>query len=110
MKRPALALVVIFFGVLATCTVSAQTKTAAKSDGTASQGANYSVRNLPLPDNNTGDVSMDYITYDPATNSVWVPGGNIGAVDVVDVATSKVRQIPGFTTREVAGRGGDRKS
>jgi hypothetical protein len=109
MKRPASALVAILFGVLATCTVSAQTKTSAKSDGAANQGANYSVRNLPLPDNNTGDVSMDYITYDPATNLVWVPGGNTGAVDVVDVTTGKVRQIPGFTTREVEGRGGAKR-
>ena len=51
---------------------------------------------------------MDYITYDPGTNSVWVPGGNTGAVDVVDAATGKVRQIPGFPTKEVEGRGGKR--
>ena len=72
------------------------------------QGASYSVRTLPLPDNNAGDVSMDYITFDPGTNSVWVPGGNTGAVDVVDVATGKVRQIPGFATKEVEGRNGKR--
>jgi len=72
------------------------------------QGANYSVRTLPLPDNNAGDVSMDYIAYDPGTNSVWVPGGNTGAVDVVDVATGKVRQIPGFSTKEVEVRAGKR--
>ena len=51
---------------------------------------------------------MDYITYDPSTNSVWVPGGNTGAVDVVDAATGKVRQIPGFATKEVQGRNGKR--
>ena len=62
----------------------------------SNQGASYSVRILPLPDNNMGDVGMDYIAYDRRTNSVWVPGGNTGAVDVVDVATGKVRQIPGF--------------
>jgi DNA-binding beta-propeller fold protein YncE len=56
---------------------------------------------LPLPDNNSGDILMDYIAYDPGTNSVWVPGGNTGAVDVVDVATSKVRQITGFPTGEM---------
>ena len=72
------------------------------------QGGTYSVRTLPLPDNNAGDVSMDYIAYDPGTNSVWVPGGNTGAVDVVDAATGKVRQIPGFPTREVEGPRGKR--
>src|SRR6266436_6178925 len=54
----------------------------------------YTVHTLALPDNGTGDVSMDYIAFDAATNSLWVPGGNTGAVDVVDVATRKVRQIP----------------
>src|ERR1700674_66212 len=95
MKRWTTALGSIFLGVVAAWTVFAQ-------------GASYTVRTLPLPDNNAGDVSMDYITYDPGTNSVWVPGGNTGAVDVVDVATGKVRQIPGFATKEVEVRVGKR--
>jgi DNA-binding beta-propeller fold protein YncE len=70
--------------------------------------ANYTVHTLPLPDNGTGDVSMDYIAFDPATNSLWVPGGNTGAVDVVDIATGKVRQIPNLPTAEVQNRGGTR--
>jgi hypothetical protein len=61
----------------------------------------YTVHTVPLPDNNTGDVSMDCIAYDPVTNSVWMPGGNSAAVDIVDAATGKVRQIPGFATSEV---------
>ena len=68
----------------------------------------YTVRTLPLPDNGTGDVSMDYIAYDPATNSLWVPGGNTGAVDVIDVATGSVRQIQDLPTAEVPARGGTR--
>lgn len=78
---------------------------------TAQQGrpaTKYSVRTLPLPDKGTGDVTMDYIAFDPATNSLWVPAGNTGAVDVVDVATDKVRQIPDLPTAEVQGRGGTR--
>ena len=51
---------------------------------------------------------MDYIAFDPATNSLWVPGGNTGAVDVVDVATDHVRQIPNLPTSQVQGRGGTR--
>jgi hypothetical protein len=70
--------------------------------------SNYTVRTLPLPDNGTGDVSMDYIAFEPATNSLWVPGGNTGAVDVVDVATGKVRQIPSLPTSQTQARGGTR--
>src|SRR6202521_5580627 len=109
MKRSASVFGYIFLGVLAAWTVFARTEAlSAKSQAAPNQGSNYSVRTLPLPDNNAGDVSMDYIAYDPATNSVWVPGGNTGAVDVVDVATGKVRQIPGFATKEVEGRNGKR--
>jgi hypothetical protein len=68
----------------------------------------YTVHTLPLPDSGTGDVSMDYIAFDPSTNSLWVPGGNTGAVDVVDVATGKVRQIPNLPTAQVQARGGTR--
>jgi DNA-binding beta-propeller fold protein YncE len=75
-------------------------------DGRAA--SNYTVRTLPLPDNGTGDVSMDYIAIDPATNSLWVPAGNTGAVDVVDVATGNVRQIPHLPTSQVQARGGTR--
>jgi DNA-binding beta-propeller fold protein YncE len=74
----------------------------------AQDTAGYKVDLLPLPDNNAGDVSMDYIAYDAATDAVWVPGGNTGAVDVVDVATGKVRQISGFATSSVQSRGGTR--
>src|SRR5262249_23645588 len=69
---------------------------------------NYTVRTLLLPDNGLGDVSMDYIAFDPATNSLWVPGGNTGAVDVVDVASGKVRQIQNLPTSQVEARGGTR--
>ena len=89
--------VLTVFGIAA-ATMSAQNRTA----------ANYTVRTLPLPDNGTGDVSMDYIAFDPATNSLWVPGGNTGAVDVVDVTTSKVRQISNLPTSQVQARGGTR--
>jgi DNA-binding beta-propeller fold protein YncE len=78
------------------------------SQDTSSHGANYSVRTVPLPDNNMGDVAMDYIAYDPSTNSIWVPGGNTGAVDVVDAATGKVRRIPNLPTKEIDFRGGKR--
>jgi DNA-binding beta-propeller fold protein YncE len=109
MNRWAAVLGSISLGILAAWTVFAGTGSpSARPQGTAKEGAHYSVRTLPLPDNNAGDVSMDYIAYDPGTNSVWVPGGNTGAVDVIDAATGKVRQIPGFPTKEVEGRNGKR--
>jgi DNA-binding beta-propeller fold protein YncE len=74
----------------------------------ARAASNYTVRTLPLPDNGSGDVSMDYIAFDPATDSLWVPAGSTGAVDVVDVATGKVRQIQNQPTSEVQARGGTR--
>jgi len=104
MKRWAFLLGSILLGVLWASTVLAQTE----SHTGGSHGASSIVRTLPLPDDNKGDVSMDYIAYDPGTNSVWVPGGNTGAVDVVDAASGKVRQIAGIPTKEVEGRNGKR--
>lgn len=99
-------------GALLLAAAAASSSVAAHSGSsiTAIQGSTpgYTVRLLPLPDNKTGDVSMDYIAYNAATNTVWVPGGNTGAVDVVDVATGKVRQIPGFATSSMQARGGTR--
>jgi DNA-binding beta-propeller fold protein YncE len=43
-------------------------------------------------------VGMDYLTYDRVANRVWVPAGNTGNVDVVDVATGKVTPIGGLAT------------
>jgi DNA-binding beta-propeller fold protein YncE len=43
-------------------------------------------------------VGMDYLAYDPATGRIWVPAGNTGNVDVVDVATGKVTTVGGFPT------------
>jgi DNA-binding beta-propeller fold protein YncE len=41
---------------------------------------------------------MDYLAYDPATNQVWIPAGNTGNVDVLDVATGKLTSIGGLAT------------
>jgi DNA-binding beta-propeller fold protein YncE len=109
MKRSVFTLGSIFLGVLVVWAVLARTDSlSAKPQDAANQGAKYSTRTLPLPDNGAGDVPMDYIAYDPSTNSLWVPGGVTAAVDVVDVATGKVRQIPNFPTKEVEVRGNKR--
>ena len=41
-------------------------------------------------------------------NRVWIPAGNTGSVDVLDVASHKVTRIDGFTTRARESRGGTR--
>jgi hypothetical protein len=94
----------IVFGVIVVACEIVATSTSAQNV----TPTNYTVHTLPLPDNGTGDVSMDYIAFDPATDSLWVPGGNTGAVDIVDVATGKVRQIPNLPTAQVQARGGTR--
>ncbi len=43
-------------------------------------------------------VAMDYLAYDAATGRIWVPAGNTGDVDVIDVATGKVTTVGGFPT------------
>jgi DNA-binding beta-propeller fold protein YncE len=43
-------------------------------------------------------VGMDYLAYDAANGRVWVPAGNTGNVDVIDVATGKVTPVGGFPT------------
>src|SRR2546425_9101496 len=65
----------------------------------------YSVRMLPLPHGDQNGIYMDYIAYDPATGFVWAPAGNTGAIDVVDTATGKVKQIGGQFTKKGGVRG-----
>lgn len=42
---------------------------------------------------------MDYLAYDGTTGRIWVPAGNTGNVDVVEVATGKVTSLGGFATK-----------
>jgi DNA-binding beta-propeller fold protein YncE len=44
-------------------------------------------------------AGMDYLAYDAATGRVWVPAGNTGNVDVIDVATGKLTTLGGFATK-----------
>ena len=72
---------------------------------TGDENATYAVRTLAVPDHGQGNITMDYIAYDPKTGYVWVPAINIGSVDVVDTTNNSVREIPGFATNEVEVRG-----
>jgi DNA-binding beta-propeller fold protein YncE len=55
-----------------------------------------------------GEVRMDFIAYDAAARRLWVPAGNTGRVDVIDVETGGVRAIEGFATAEIEAHGGRR--
>jgi DNA-binding beta-propeller fold protein YncE len=65
------------------------------------QSANYMTRTLALPDHGLGNITMDYIAYDPKTGYVWVPAINVGSVYVVNTSDGSVREIPGFAANEV---------
>jgi DNA-binding beta-propeller fold protein YncE len=63
-------------------------------------------RSVPLPGG--PPVSMDYLAYDAAAKRLWIPAGNTGRVDVLDVGTGQLHAIEGFPTAEKEGPGGKR--
>ena len=73
----------------------------------AADPAQFTITMLPLPGASPDGISMDYLGYDPVTDAVWVPAGNTGSVDVVDVVTKKVTRISGFPAGEMGS--GNRK-
>jgi DNA-binding beta-propeller fold protein YncE len=73
----------------------------------AADPSNYKVTMIPLPGASAAGIGMDYLGYDSETNTVWVPAGNTGAVDVIDATTHKVTQLSGFPSGEMGA--GNRK-
>lgn len=76
------------------------------SHASAQGSATYTTHTLNLPSHGKGNITNDYITYDPKTNFVWVPAINIGSVFVIDAGNEKVHEIRGFATREIQMRNG----
>lgn len=70
--------------------------------------AAYTTTTLALPGASPAGVAMDYLLYNPRTNTVWVPAGNTGQVDVIDAATGAIARVTGFATQEVE-RGGQKR-
>ncbi|HEU0107320.1 MAG TPA: YncE family protein [Vicinamibacteria bacterium] len=62
-------------------------------------------RQIALPGAPATGVVMDFIAYDPAHRRLWVPAGDTGSVDVIDVATDKVSRVQGFATKETERNG-----
>ncbi len=50
-------------------------------------------------------VSLDYFAAERAAGRVWIPAGDTGSVDVLDVATHTVRRIEGFAVATRASHG-----
>lgn len=65
----------------------------------------HTVHSLALPGAPPGGVTMDYIAYDRGHQRVWVPAGNTGSVDIVDVASGKISRVEGFATKEIERNG-----
>jgi DNA-binding beta-propeller fold protein YncE len=64
----------------------------------------YTVRSITLPGGPAEGIGMDYIAFDAATNSVWIPAGVTARVNVIDAKTEKMREIRGFKTSEIVVR------
>ncbi|HEX2687169.1 MAG TPA: hypothetical protein VHN14_11150 [Kofleriaceae bacterium] len=86
----------------------AATSAPAPAGAIANTGA-FTTSTLALPGGGPDGIFMDYLLYNPRTNTVWVPAGNTGAVDVVDVATGKLSRVEGFPTQEIERRGVTRR-
>jgi len=72
----------------------------------AQGSAKYTTHTLALLSHGKGNITMDYIAYDPKTNDVWVPAINIGSVFVIDASNEKVHEITGFAMKEIQMRNG----
>jgi hypothetical protein len=75
--------------------------------GVAADDASYLVRMQAMPGASKAGIGMDYIGYDPATHSVWVPAGNTGAVVVIDARQGTTRTIGNLPTATMGN--GERK-
>src|SRR5689334_12713999 len=68
------------------------------------EGAHLPSRSVVLP-GGPGLVRMDYIAFDGARHEVWIPAGNTGKVDLLDVGTEAIQSIDGFATGEMQRHG-----
>jgi DNA-binding beta-propeller fold protein YncE len=95
-KRPMRVLSVLLLVSLAACGASSPSS-ATPASATPSPG--LSTHSIALPGG--PPVRMDFIALDAATGALWVPAGNTGRVDVIDVTTGAVTEIGGFATQEI---------
>jgi DNA-binding beta-propeller fold protein YncE len=103
--RTVLALAVVPLAACGAGSHSAPTSDPAGKPATAAPGSEFSTTTIALPGASADGIFMDYLLFDPRTNAVWVPAGNTGAVDVIDVASGRISQIGEFATQELERRG-----
>jgi DNA-binding beta-propeller fold protein YncE len=60
---------------------------------------------IALPGAPPDGVFMDYLAYERVGSRVWVPAGNTGSVDVIDVRSGQIARIEGFATAEMERHG-----
>jgi DNA-binding beta-propeller fold protein YncE len=77
----------------------------ARPSSPPAQASSASLKSIALPDAGPDGVLMDYLAYDATHHRVWVPAGNTGNVVVVDIKSSQVTKIGGFTTSEMERHG-----
>jgi DNA-binding beta-propeller fold protein YncE len=65
----------------------------------------FATSTVALPGGGPDGILMDYLLYNPRTDTIWVPAGNTGSVDVIAVATGKLSRVEGFATQEIERRG-----
>lgn len=66
---------------------------------TGLSAAQFTVTQIALPGAN-GLVTLDYFAYDSTTGRLWVPGGNMGTVYVIDAANDQVTRVGTYATAE----------
>ncbi len=77
----------------------------AGEDGPSTHGpAQLTAASLPLP-GASAPVTVDYLAADPRHARIWVPVGDTGSVDVLDVAAGTFTRVDGFKTAEREGNG-----
>jgi DNA-binding beta-propeller fold protein YncE len=77
----------------------------AAADAAPDAKSPYARSVIALPGGGADGVGMDYLLFDPRTNTVWVPAGNTAAVDVIDTKTHVLAQVLGFATKEIERNG-----
>lgn len=88
----------------ATGAPAAATSASPASPAGAQGPAQLAAKPLSLP-GAPAPASLDYIAYEPQRARVWVPVGDTGSVDVLDVASGTFARVDGFKTGERVVRG-----
>ena len=70
----------------------------------APAGSALRARDIALP-GATAPASLDYIAVDREAGRVWVPVGNTGSVDVLEIASGAFTRVDGFAVAERDFRG-----